>query len=188
MVETLKRKKLSNSDESYSDGSSFCGRLLLEINTLPQKLEKPKVAELSQSDLVAVQKHRNRSRNTLYCSFFSASNIDPEYKSDNVSFEVTIGQYGNSSYDSNQTHRASTANRTPAVMPYYDGRNCYGMPWGNYKPCCEVLCNWEDCADRMYAVNFLVNVSSKLKEKANEVRVLLGSNVKENKLAATILL
>ena len=58
-------------------------------------------------------------------------------KHDTVSFNVSIGKYGD---------RATSS--TPAMRPLSNGHKSYFVPWKDNKPCCMVECYWEDVEHR----------------------------------------
>lgn len=44
------------------------------------------------------------------------------------------------------------------VLPMYTGEKYYAMPWGNYKPVCEIPCDWEDISFAIKYCNILQKV------------------------------
>lgn len=44
-------------------------------------------------------------------------------------------------------------------MPSYDGTKYFSMPWGNYKPVCEILSTWEIISHRIEQSNAIVKVN-----------------------------
>lgn len=44
------------------------------------------------------------------------------------------------------------------VIPSFDTLKYYAMPWGNYKPICEIPCMWEDNSHRIEQSNAIIKV------------------------------
>lgn len=78
-------------------------------------------------------------------------------------------------------------NRTLPVMPSYDTTKLYTMPWGNEKPICEILCDWENISWRIEITNILNKTADLLLECQEEASMKAGSNPEQSELASLVI-
>jgi hypothetical protein len=105
------------------------------------------VTDLKHSEVLRVEPFLHRKRYKLHAVFYEATMIANVEKP--IEFEVSIGNYGNK-LDENVSPSSST---TPPCNAVFDGNSYYFLPWGNVKPCMQIVNFWEDISYRLEALN-----------------------------------
>ena len=148
------------------EGVAFRGRLLMQLNT-----ELGKYPHSEQSSQISRQKALvrglKRHRHRVYVAFFNATQIQPH--SSQVSFEVSIGNYGYRE-DPNAIIAPST---TQPAKPVTENNKLYFLPWGSRKPCCVIPCYWENNIYRIECMNILNYIANQLEDNIRGVRELM---------------
>lgn len=112
----------------------------------------------------------------LFSTIMEASMIDKKLSDKPVYFELSIGNAGNSldghneSQCSNfseegelQTVDVSSFNSTTnSCKPISHDKQYYYLPYWDYKPCCNVRCQFPDLRRRMYNSNMIAKISEAL--------------------------
>ncbi|CAF0722705.1 unnamed protein product [Brachionus calyciflorus] len=170
-----------------SEGVSYRGRVLLELQTIVGELPKEPINDLKNTEIVRVEPFLHRKKYKLHAAFLDAIMIYEIEKP--IEFEVSIGNYGNK-LDENLPPSSST---TPPSNAVFDGCSYYFLPWGNIKPCMQIVSYWEDISYRLEALNQIKKIKNyisrclqTIQQKLNEIRPSENSP-KLNDLAVSIL-
>ncbi|CAD5210284.1 unnamed protein product [Bursaphelenchus xylophilus] len=164
-------------------GSHYCGRVFFELSCEESGVQKTHVISIPTAIVQNAENFYRQDRFTLFCSFFAANLIHSDFKSKNVKFLVSIGEFGSQDYGNVLT----CTNQTLPVMPSYDTSCLYTMPWGNHKPICEILCDWEDISWRFEISNILYKTADLLFEVQEEAQMKSGSNPEQSELASLVI-
>ncbi|KAK0429500.1 hypothetical protein QR680_011409 [Steinernema hermaphroditum] len=148
-------------------GSSYCGRVLIDIRSSEGSIYKTHRYTLSSSAVAASEIVHSVRNYTLFCTFFACNAIDPEFRAKSIQFTVSVGAYGNPNFGL----VPKCSNRTLAVMPAYDTSRFYTMPWGNHKPVCEIPCSFEDVTHRVEKANALIRIAEMLEQCMEAAKV-----------------
>ena len=153
-------------NEGLYEGVAFRGRLLMQLNT-----ELGKYPNSEQSSHISRQKALvkglKRHRHRLYVAFFHATQLEPH--SSQVSFEVSIGNYGYRE-DPNAIIAPST---TQPTKPVTENNVLYFLPWGSKKPCCVIPCYWENNIYRIESMNILNHIADQLENNIKGVKEMI---------------
>ncbi|CAD5205915.1 unnamed protein product [Bursaphelenchus okinawaensis] len=168
--------------EGRVQGSHFCGRVFFELSCEESGIQKTHVVNIPAAIVQSAENFYRQQRFSLFCSFFAANLIHSDFKSKNIRFLVSIGEYGSQDYGNVLT----STNQTLPVMPSYDTSCLYAMPWGNEKPICEILCDWEEISWRFEIANVLHRTSDLLLEVQEEARMKAGSNPEQSELGSLV--
>lgn len=169
------------------EGVAYRGRVLLELQTLLGEVPNEPACDIKHSEVLRIEPFLHRKKYKLHAAFFDAIMIHEIDRP--VEFEVSIGNYGNK-LDENLTPSSST---TPPSNAIFDGCSYYFLPWGNVKPCLQVVSYWEDISYRLETINkikklkFFVHVCL---ESVRQKIAVIGSNQNTSefsKLAVTTL-
>lgn len=146
-------------NEGILEGVSYRGKLLLEIST---EIINP--SESCQTKSVKTEKIGENLDNfglktndfVLFASIFEASMINKKYGGKKISFEISMGNYGNTldSYDKSITDHFS-------VTSPMKSQNCEGnfyLPLKENKPCIFLSAKFPDAQFRMFSKNMLRRV------------------------------
>uniref|UniRef100_A0A8C7F3H9 Dysferlin, limb girdle muscular dystrophy 2B (autosomal recessive) n=1 Tax=Oncorhynchus kisutch TaxID=8019 RepID=A0A8C7F3H9_ONCKI len=107
------------------EGVAYRGRVLMELSTKLVDTVQASVEDITNDDLLVVQKFMRKRKYSLFASFYSATLLQDV--DDAIQFEVSIGNYGNK-FDYTCLPLASTTQFSRAV---FDGCHYYYLPWGN---------------------------------------------------------
>uniref|UniRef100_A0A915A0F0 C2 domain-containing protein n=1 Tax=Parascaris univalens TaxID=6257 RepID=A0A915A0F0_PARUN len=144
----------------------FVGRALVEFDCAEEDRVRDHCSipdeEAKYADYI-----QGRCEYVLLCSFSDANYIHPMFRKKNISFNVSLGPFGNTAYKT-----AVSAHRTISVTPAYSGIKYYGIAWGNQKPICEIQCAWENIERRIGRCNAVQHV-------ANVIDTLVNMAVRE---------
>uniref|UniRef100_A0A8C9VNJ1 Fer-1 like family member 6 n=1 Tax=Scleropages formosus TaxID=113540 RepID=A0A8C9VNJ1_SCLFO len=170
-------------NEGVGEGVSYRGRVFLELAV--EILSGEEVLSLEQMKIKAV--NENNDSFLLFGAVFEATMIDRKIGDKPISFEFTIGNYGNlidgaSSVSSIkkrvEQHELESAalldpqgyeyckSTTPSERPFQlvtdtflVSRNYLYLPILNRKPCVHVISRWEDQTFRLHYSNMLENIA-----------------------------
>ncbi|XP_072574725.1 dysferlin isoform X12 [Paramormyrops kingsleyae] len=160
-----------------SEGVSYRGRVLLELNTKLVERVEQKVEDIHSDDLLVVEKFMRKRKYCLFAAFYSATMLQDV--DDAIQFEVSIGNYGNK-FDCTCLPLASTTQYSRAV---FDGCHYYYLPWGSVKPVVVLSSEWEEISPRLEALNMLLRTVERLEANLKELQLSLkaGSDLEELK-------
>uniref|UniRef100_A0A3B3QN20 Dysferlin, limb girdle muscular dystrophy 2B (autosomal recessive) n=1 Tax=Paramormyrops kingsleyae TaxID=1676925 RepID=A0A3B3QN20_9TELE len=160
-----------------SEGVSYRGRVLLELNTKLVERVEQKVEDIHSDDLLVVEKFMRKRKYCLFAAFYSATMLQDV--DDAIQFEVSIGNYGNK-FDCTCLPLASTTQYSRAV---FDGCHYYYLPWGSVKPVVVLSSEWEEISPRLEALNMLLRTVERLEANLKELQLSLkaGSDLEEVK-------
>uniref|UniRef100_A0A0N5BXL1 C2 domain-containing protein n=1 Tax=Strongyloides papillosus TaxID=174720 RepID=A0A0N5BXL1_STREA len=164
--------EIKDVNQGKVDGTLFCGRLFLEIQTFEEYLKKPTSTILPNLVISNSKAYQNYNAYVLFVSFYAANQIHPDFKDKLIHFTVSIGEYGNDAYNS----IPNNSNSTLPVQPMYDGIQYYSMPWGNYKPLCELPCIFEEVGYRIIESNLLSAIHGYIITFCDKLQMLIRSN------------
>uniref|UniRef100_A0A3Q3K9H7 Otoferlin n=1 Tax=Monopterus albus TaxID=43700 RepID=A0A3Q3K9H7_MONAL len=195
-------------NDGLGEGVSFRARLLLSLGV---EILDPSSPEISSSTEVQVEGIPNISEAAtgkveeffLFGSFLEATMIDRKIGDKPISFEVTIGYYGNEvdgvvkpntkgkksggDGDEEETeliHNSSeeemdddgdltSVAATPPMKPVITDRNYFHLPYFERKPCIYIKSWWQDQRRRLYNANIIDNIADKLEEGLNDVQEII---------------
>ncbi|XP_067833416.1 fer-1-like protein 6 [Heptranchias perlo] len=134
----------------------------------------------------------------LFGTIFEATMIDRKIGEKPISFEVSLGNYGNvidgvtpttpikrrppemnegetasllRASESDQTPESDKPTTAPEKPLLTEGnRNYYYLPFNNKKPCVYVKSHWEDQIFRLHSSNFLDKIADRLEEGLEEIK------------------
>ncbi|XP_036843064.1 dysferlin isoform X1 [Oncorhynchus mykiss] len=166
------------------EGVAYRGRVLMELSTKLVDTVQASVEDITNDDLLVVQKFMRKRKYSLFASFYSATLLQDV--DDAIQFEVSIGNYGNK-FDYTCLPLASTTQFSRAV---FDGCHYYYLPWGNVKPVVVLSSEWEDVRPRIEALNMILAMVDRLESNLKEVQLELksGSDLEEVELKVVNLL
>ncbi|KAI6228647.1 hypothetical protein M3Y99_01205300 [Aphelenchoides fujianensis] len=170
-----KEKHVRNGNEA---GSFFCGGLFFELLCEESTVQKTHVVEIPTATARLADTLYQQQHYTFFCTFFAANLIHHTFKSKDVTFEVSMGENGSRDYN----RALECTNRTLPVMPAYDTTAAYAMPWGNQKPICEILGDWEEIGWRFEATN----IADLLTRCQTEAAMKSGSNPEACEVASVV--
>ncbi|XP_076830135.1 myoferlin isoform X2 [Brachyhypopomus gauderio] len=159
------------------EGVAYRGRVLIELSTcLDGKAEK-KVDDISNDDVLIVQKYQRKRKFSLCAVFHSACML--QEPGEPIQFEVSIGNYGNK-LDSTCKPLASTTQYSCAV---FDGNHYYYLPWADTKPVVILTSFWEDISHRLDSVNIILFIADRLQANITSLKMAMQAQVPETRLA-----
>ncbi|VDK71593.1 unnamed protein product [Dibothriocephalus latus] len=162
------------------EGAAYRGRVFCELSTqLTDDPQESGIVPISEDNKQRVQKFMRRRKFMLHAAFYQANMVDCTDAP--VSFEVSIGNFGNT-LDESIGPSASTTCPTNAV---FDGCYYNFLPWGDSKPCVMVDSQWEDISYRLYAVNMISRIYDDLEYGIEGIEMSLKVDMEEQDLANT---
>uniref|UniRef100_A0A0N5A009 C2 domain-containing protein n=1 Tax=Parastrongyloides trichosuri TaxID=131310 RepID=A0A0N5A009_PARTI len=176
---TLSILGIKDINQGKIEGTLYCGRLLLEIQTSEEYLKAPTLMAIPNIVVSNARIYQNYNSYVLFVSFFAANQIHPDFKEKQLHFTVSIGEYGNDAYNG----IPNNSNSTLPVQPMYDGIQYYSMPWGNYKPLCELPCMFEDIGYRIVERNLLASIKRYIISFRSKLQMIMRSNPDNSLLA-----
>ncbi|KAJ3606908.1 hypothetical protein NHX12_026424, partial [Muraenolepis orangiensis] len=147
-------------NEGLGEGVSFRARLLVSVAV---EILDTTSTEIMSSTEVQVESVSNISESAtgkieeffLFGSFLEATMIDRRIGDKSISFEVTIGNYGN------QIDGVSKPS------------NYFHLPYFEKKPCIYIKSWWQDQRRRLYNSNIMDKIADKLEEGLNDVQEVI---------------
>ncbi|VDM62990.1 unnamed protein product [Angiostrongylus costaricensis] len=156
--EKLKRLKWFKEKEKdmikEDEGSKYLARLLVSVDCTDYVDESVQRTFIDHSSLLHSKNFEKVHRYNVYCSFFACNLINPLFASDEITFMVSMGEYG--STGTNASHNRSSV---LGVLPDHDDTKYFSMPWGNHKPMADVPGLWEHVDARMERSNAIKKIS-----------------------------
>ncbi|XP_054330873.1 otoferlin isoform X6 [Pongo pygmaeus] len=194
-------------NEGLGEGVSFRARLLLGLAVEILDTSNP---ELTSSTEVQVEQATPISESCagkmeeffLFGAFLEASMIDRRNGDKPITFEVTIGNYGNevdglsrpqrprprkepgdeeeldliqnaSDDEAGDAGDLASVSSTPPVRPQVTDRNYFHLPYLERKPCIYIKSWWPDQRRRLYNANIVDHIADKLEEGLNDVQEMI---------------
>lgn len=159
------------------EGVAYRGRLLFEIQTILGEIPTEPCIDLKNTEIVRVEPFLHRKKYKLHAAFLDAIMIHDIDKP--IEFEVSIGNYGNK-LDENVPPSSST---TPPSNPVFDGCSYYFLPWGDVKPCMQIVSYWEDISYRLEALNQIKRLKKYVETSISNIKQrleMMGENISVN--------
>ncbi|XP_078205831.1 otoferlin isoform X10 [Callithrix jacchus] len=194
-------------NEGLGEGVSFRARLLLGLAVEILDTSNP---ELTSSTEVQVEQATPISESCagkmeeffLFGAFLEASMIDRRNGDKPITFEVTIGNYGNevdglarpqrprprkepgdeeevdliqnsSDDEASDGGDLASVSSTPPMRPQVTDRNYFHLPYLERKPCIYIKSWWPDQRRRLYNANIMDHIADKLEEGLNDVQEMI---------------
>uniref|UniRef100_F6VBE4 C2 domain-containing protein n=1 Tax=Ciona intestinalis TaxID=7719 RepID=F6VBE4_CIOIN len=158
----------SDLNEGLGEGVAFRSRLLMALSV---ELVNINASEGFPISCVLQLGAGKMEEFFLFGSFLEANMIDRTMADKPVTFEVTIGNYGNDIDGANlsQKRRRSDGN----VKPLTHDKYYYHMPFFEQKPCVYLTSYWHDHKRRLYNSNIMHRVADKLDEGLQDVQEMI---------------
>ncbi|XP_058143724.1 otoferlin [Dasypus novemcinctus] len=194
-------------NEGLGEGVSFRARLMLGLAVEILDTSSP---ELTSSTEVQVEPATPISESCtgkveeffLFGAFLEASMIDRKNGDKPITFEVTIGNYGNevdglarpqrprprkepgdeeevdliqnsSDDEASEAGDLASVSSTPPMRPQITDRNYFHLPYLERKPCIYIRSWWPDQRRRLYNANIMDHIADKLEEGLNDVQEMI---------------
>ncbi|XP_055482436.1 otoferlin isoform X3 [Psammomys obesus] len=194
-------------NEGLGEGVSFRARLMLGLAVEILDTSNP---ELTSSTEVQVEQATPVSEGCtgrmeeffLFGAFLEASMIDRKNGDKPITFEVTIGNYGNevdgvsrpqrprsrkepgdeeevdliqnsSDDEGDEGPDLASVSSTPPTRPQITDRNYFHLPYLERKPCIYIKSWWPDQRRRLYNANIMDHIADKLEEGLNDVQEMI---------------
>ncbi|XP_074197602.1 otoferlin isoform X3 [Camelus bactrianus] len=194
-------------NEGLGEGVSFRARLMLGLAVEILDTSNP---ELTSSTEVQVEQATPISESCtgkveeffLFGAFLEASMIDRKNGDKPITFEVTIGNYGNevdglsrpqrprprkepgdeeevdliqnsSDDETDEAGDLASVSSTPPMRPQITDRNYFHLPYLERKPCIYIKSWWPDQRRRLYNANIMDHIADKLEEGLNDVQEMI---------------
>ncbi|XP_053522984.1 otoferlin isoform X4 [Artibeus jamaicensis] len=194
-------------NEGLGEGVSFRARLMLGLAVEILDTSNP---ELTSSTEVQVEQATPVSESCtgkieeffLFGAFLEASMIDRKNGDKPITFEVTIGNYGNeidglsrpqrprprkepgdeeevdliqnsSDEETEEGGDLASISSTPPMRPQVTDRNYFHLPYLEQKPCIYIKSWWPDQRRRLYNANIMDHIADKLEEGLNDVQEMI---------------
>ncbi|KAI6222605.1 hypothetical protein M3Y95_00911300 [Aphelenchoides besseyi] len=164
-------------------GTYFCGSVYFELLCEESKVQNTHVIDIPISIAQVADTLYHQEHYTFFCTFFAANLVHHAFKSKDIYFAVSLGQNGSEDYE----RVLSCTNQTLPVMPAYDTTSSYAMPWGNQKPICEILGQWEEINWRFEASNILLQIAEMISQCQTEAAMKSGSNPEQCEVASDVI-
>ncbi|XP_062379458.1 otoferlin-like [Sardina pilchardus] len=195
-------------NEGLGEGVSFRARLLISLAVEILDTGSPDVMSNTDVQVEGVPKIAENATGKveeflLYGAFLEATMIDRKIGDKPITFEVTIGNYGNeidgmmkpksrrkkkggdsdeeetdliqgsSDEDMEDDGDLASVASTPAMKPLITDRNYFHLPYFERKPCIYIRNWWQDQKRRLYNSNIIDNIADKLEEGLNDVQEVI---------------
>uniref|UniRef100_A0A3P9CPD9 Otoferlin n=1 Tax=Maylandia zebra TaxID=106582 RepID=A0A3P9CPD9_9CICH len=195
-------------NDGLGEGVSFRARLLLSVAVEILDTTSP---EIFSSTEVHVESVSNISESAtgkieeffVFGSFLEATMIDRKTGDKPISFEITIGNYGNqidgvskpsskkkkkdgeneeeeseliqnsSEDEADEDGDLVSVSSTPPMKPVITDRNYFHLPYFEKKPCIYIKSWWQDQRRRLYNSNMMDKIADKLEEGLNDVQEII---------------
>ncbi|XP_029459140.1 fer-1-like protein 5 [Rhinatrema bivittatum] len=153
------------------EGIAYRGRVLLELATNMEEIQKPnnQLEPISYDENLVILERFLYRRKFCLCGVFYSASMLPSI-TDLVQFEVSMGNYGNK-FDVTCKPLSSTTQYSQAV---FDGNFYYYLPWYDTKPVVALSCFWEDVTNRIDALNIMQATHDKLKQNLHALKCMRG--------------
>ncbi|XP_051629726.1 otoferlin [Manacus candei] len=193
-------------NEGLGEGVSFRARLLLGLAVEILDTTNPEVngsteVQVEQATAVAENCTGKMEEFFLFGAFLEATMIDRRVGDKPISFEVTIGNYGNqvdgvdkpvrrrrkeggdeeesellqnsSEEEGDEDGELVSVSSSPPMKPLVTDRNYFHLPYLERKPCVYIRSWWQDQRRRLYNSNIMDKIADKLEEGLNDVQEMI---------------
>nr|XP_039334472.1 otoferlin isoform X3 [Saimiri boliviensis boliviensis] len=194
-------------NEGLGEGVSFRARLLLGLaveilDTSNPELTSSTEVQVEQATPVSESCAGKMEEFFLFGAFLEASMIDRRNGDKPITFEVTIGNYGNevdglarpqrprprkepedeeevdliqnsSDNEASDGGDLASVSSTPPMRPQVTDRNYFHLPYLERKPCIYIKSWWPDQRRRLYNANIMDHIADKLEEGLNDVQEMI---------------
>uniref|UniRef100_A0A2K6TYS9 Otoferlin n=1 Tax=Saimiri boliviensis boliviensis TaxID=39432 RepID=A0A2K6TYS9_SAIBB len=194
-------------NEGLGEGVSFRARLLLGLaveilDTSNPELTSSTEVQVEQATPVSESCAGKMEEFFLFGAFLEASMIDRRNGDKPITFEVTIGNYGNevdglarpqrprprkepgdeeevdliqnsSDDEASDGGDLASVSSTPPMRPQVTDRNYFHLPYLERKPCIYIKSWWPDQRRRLYNANIMDHIADKLEEGLNDVQEMI---------------
>ncbi|NP_001263649.1 otoferlin isoform X3 [Rattus norvegicus] len=194
-------------NEGLGEGVSFRARLMLGLaveilDTSNPELTSSTEVQVEQATPVSESCTGRMEEFFLFGAFLEASMIDRKNGDKPVTFEVTIGNYGNevdgtsrpqrprprkepgdeeevdliqnsSDDEGDEAGDLASVSSTPPMRPQITDRNYFHLPYLERKPCIYIKSWWPDQRRRLYNANIMDHIADKLEEGLNDVQEMI---------------
>lgn len=163
------------------EGVAYRGRVLIELETKLDSQPTKLVEDVLSDDIIRIQTYLRRRKYKLFACFLEATMV--ACTDGPVTFEISIGNYGNQ-LDVSVPPSASSTAPTNAI---FDGSYYYFLPWNDIKPCCHVDSHWEDIAFRLEPRNILARMCERLEAALENVQLAITRDDPLSSIAVLII-
>nr|XP_055183407.1 otoferlin isoform X3 [Nyctereutes procyonoides] len=194
-------------NEGLGEGVSFRARLMLGLaveilDTSNPELTSSTEVQVEQATPVSESCTGKMEEFFLFGAFLEASMIDRKNGDKPITFEVTIGNYGNevdglsrpqrgrlrkepgdeeevdliqnsSDDEADEGGDLASVSSTPPMRPQITDRNYFHLPYLERKPCIYMKSWWPDQRRRLYNANIMDRIADKLEEGLNDVQEMI---------------
>ncbi|XP_052602024.1 otoferlin isoform X7 [Peromyscus californicus insignis] len=194
-------------NEGLGEGVSFRARLMLGLaveilDTSNPELTSSTEVQVEQATPVLESCTGRMEEFFLFGAFLEASMIDRKNGDKPITFEVTIGNYGNevdgmprpprprprkepgdeeevdliqnsSDDEGDEGGDLASVSSTPPMRPQITDRNYFHLPYLERKPCIYIKSWWPDQRRRLYNANIMDHIADKLEEGLNDVQEMI---------------
>ncbi|XP_020839570.1 otoferlin isoform X4 [Phascolarctos cinereus] len=193
-------------NEGLGEGVSFRARLMLGLaveilDTSNPELTSSTEVQVEQATPVADSCTGKMEEFFLFGAFLEASMIDRKNGDKPITFEVTIGNYGNQVDGMSRPQRPRkkesgdeeevdliqnssddegdeggdlvSVSSSPPMRPQITDRNYFHLPYLDRKPCIYIKSWWQDQRRRLYNANIMDRIADKLEEGLNDVQEMI---------------
>nr|XP_045739677.1 otoferlin isoform X3 [Mirounga angustirostris] len=194
-------------NEGLGEGVSFRARLMLGLaveilDTSNPELTSSTEVQVEQATPVSESCTGKMEEFFLFGAFLEASMIDRKNGDKPITFEVTIGNYGNevdglfrpqrprprkepgdeeevdliqnsSDDEADEGGDLASVSSTPPMRPQITDRNYFHLPYLDCKPCVYIKSWWPDQRRRLYNANIMDHIADKLEEGLNDVQEMI---------------
>ncbi|XP_041660475.1 otoferlin isoform X14 [Cheilinus undulatus] len=195
-------------NDGLGEGVSFRARLLLSIAVEILDTTSPEIISSTEVQMETVSNISESATGKmeeffLFGSFLEATMIDRKIGDKAISFEITIGNYGNqidgvskpsstkkkkkdgeeeeeneliqnsSEDEADEDGDLVSVSTTPLMKPMITDRNYFHLPYFEKKPCVYIKSWWQDQRRRLYNSNMMDKIADKLEEGLNDVQEII---------------
>ncbi|XP_040920172.1 otoferlin isoform X6 [Toxotes jaculatrix] len=195
-------------NDGLGEGVSFRARLLLSIAVEILDTTSPEIISSTEVQMETVSNISESATGKieeffLFGSFLEATMIDRKIGDKAISFEITIGNYGNqidgvskpssgkkrkkdgeneeeseliqnsSEDEADEDVDLVSVSSTPHMKPVITDRNYFHLPYFEKKPCVYIKSWWQDQRRRLYNSNMMDKIADKLEEGLNDVQEVI---------------
>ncbi|KAM9062598.1 otoferlin isoform 10-T11 [Sarcophilus harrisii] len=193
-------------NEGLGEGVSFRARLMLGLaveilDTSNPELTSSTEVQVEQATPVSDSCTGKMEEFFLFGAFLEASMIDRKNGDKPITFEVTIGNYGNQVDGMSRPQRPRkkesgdedevdliqnssddegdeggdlvSVSSSPPMRPQVTDRNYFHLPYLDRKPCIYIKSWWQDQRRRLYNANIMDRIADKLEEGLNDVQEMI---------------
>ncbi|XP_032877367.1 otoferlin isoform X1 [Amblyraja radiata] len=195
-------------NEGLGEGVSFRARLLISIGMEILDTSSTEIMSSTDVQVESIQQLSDTATGKteeffLFGAFLEATMLDRRIGDKPVSFEVTIGNYGNkidgiskpiicrkkgggdgdeeesellqnsSEDEADDEGDLVSVSSTPPMKPVITDRNYFHLPYFEKKPCTYIKSWWQDQRRRLYNANIIDKMADKLEEGLNDVQEIM---------------